>query len=45
MKLATLFTVAVTATEVADDTWIGPESPSIARLGGDRALDPQGERR
>merc|ERR1712128_137084 len=30
---------------VADDTWVGPESPTIARLGGDRALDQQGERR
>jgi len=46
MKLATLFAaVAFAENEVADDTWVGPDAPGIARLGGDRSLDASGERR
>merc|ERR1712117_403898 len=46
MKLAALFAaVAFAENEVADDTWVGPDAPGIARLGGDRSLDASGERR
>ena len=45
MKLATLFAAVAFAEEVADDTWVGPDAPGIARLGGDRSLDASGERR
>lgn len=48
MKFGALLFVTVSAnnqTVVDDDTWVGPKSGSIARLGGDRVLDVSGERR